>query len=86
MKSFATLLGLSLLLSGASATHGLDMSTLVKDWACLKNAGYTFAIPRSWYSYGALDMNAKANIANARAAGIANVDVYMFPCRGKSAQ
>ena len=61
------------------------MSTLVTNWSCLRNAGYTFAIPRAWYSYGALDVNVKANIVNARAAGMPNVDVYMFPCRGKSA-
>ena len=29
---------------------------------------------------GVPDSNAKASIENARAAGISNVDVYMFPC------
>lgn len=51
----------------------------------MKNAGYTFAIPRAWKSYGAFDSNAPANVKNAKAAGIQYVDVYMFPCRGQSA-
>ena len=45
----------------------------------------SFAIPRAYKSYGAFDSNAVTNIKNARAAGIPYVDVYMFPCRGKSA-
>ena len=44
-----------------------------------------FAIPRAYKSYGAFDSNAINNVNNARAAGIPYVDVYMFPCRGKSA-
>ena len=44
-----------------------------------------FAIARAWRSSGAMDVNAVQNIKNARAAGIPNVDVYLFPCRGKSA-
>ena len=54
-------------------------------WSCLKSNGYEFAIPRAWRSYGAIDPNAVSNINHARAAGIQYVDVYMFPCRGKSA-
>ena len=44
-----------------------------------------FAIPRAWHSGGTFDTNAIGNINNAHAAGIPNVDVYMFPCRSKSA-
>jgi hypothetical protein len=47
--------------------------------------GMSFAVPRAWCSYGGADSNANANINNARAAGLPYVDVYMFPCRGKSA-
>jgi hypothetical protein len=36
-------------------------------------------------SYGAFDSHGLQNVKNARAAGIPYVDVYMFPCRGKSA-
>ena len=57
----------------------------MSNWQCIKQAGYSFAIPRAWKSYGAFDSNALANVRNARAAGIPYVDVYMFPCRGQSA-
>ena len=52
---------------------------------CLKNNGVSFAIPRAYYSYGAFDPNGATNVAHAREAGIPYVDIYMFPCRGKSA-
>lgn len=58
----------------------------VSDFNCLKSSGYTFAIPRGWRSYGALDPNVKQNLKNAKTAGMANVDVYLFPCRSKSAK
>jgi len=45
-----------------------------------------FAIPRAYCSYGAIDGNGATNVNNARGAGIPYVDVYMFPCRGRSAQ
>lgn len=45
----------------------------------------SFAIPRAWCSYGAMDWNGVDNVNNARAGGIPYVDVYMFPCRGKDA-
>lgn len=69
----------------AQATYGVDVSQYVSSFSCLKGAGFDFAIPRAWCSYGGFDSNVKANIANARAAGFQYVDVYMFPCRGKSA-
>ena len=80
---------LSALLLGLSQAifRGVDFSTLlsVSEFECLKNDGMHFAIPRAWRSSGTPDPNAVQNIKNARAAGIANVDVYLFPCRGKSA-
>ena len=40
---------------------------------------------RAYRSFGAVDTNAPMNIANARAAGISDIDVYFFPCSyGKS--
>lgn len=73
------------LFAASQATKGVDVSTLVNNWSCLKSAGYNFAIPRAYCSFGGMDHNAVANINNARNAGIQYVDVYMFPCRGKSA-
>lgn len=67
------------------ATQGVDVSALVNNWSCLKQAGYGFAIPRGYCSYGGVDRNINANINNAHAAGFQFVDLYMFPCRGKSA-
>ncbi len=57
----------------------------LSDVQCLKSHGVNFAIIRAWHSYGAFDNNAIQSIKNARQAGIANVDVYLFPCRGKPA-
>lgn len=34
----------------------------------------------SWSLLGQVDPNARSTIANARAAGINYVDVYLFPC------
>ena len=71
----------------ASATTGVDFSTplTLKEFECFKSNGLGFVMPRAWKSGGSFDTNAIGNIKNAHAAGIPNVDVYMFPCRGKSA-
>lgn len=50
----------------------------------MKKNGYTFVIPRGYCSYGGLDHNAVQSLTNAKSAGL-QTDVYMFPCRGKSA-
>lgn len=86
MKTLCAVLVASLF-AVTQATKGVDVSTLqsVATWQCIKNAGYQFAIPRAYKSFGAMDANGPANVKNARAAGIPYVDIYMFPCRGKSA-
>ncbi len=70
------------------ATKGVDYSTAqsLSTHQCWKNNGISFAIPRAYMSYGAFDSNAITNVRNARSAGIPYVDIYMFPCRGKSAE
>ena len=50
----------------------------------MKNNGYSFAIVRGYCSYGAVDKNAAQSLTNAKNAGLIT-DIYMFPCRGKSA-
>ena len=82
MRSFAAL---ALLAPSAFATYGVDISQYCDSFSCLKDNGYSFAIPRAWKSYGGFDSNVKKNIDNAWNSGFAHVDVYMFPCRGKSA-
>ena len=87
MKYLARIALLALIISTVCCTTGVDVSAAVSEsgWKCLHNNNHKFAIPRAWKSYGAYDTNAKANIAGAKSAGFANVDVYMFPCRGHSA-
>jgi hypothetical protein len=78
---------IALLLGAATATTGVDLSSLAStsSYSCMKSNGMSFVIPRAWCSYGGADANGPTNVKNARAAGIAYVDIYMFPCRGKSA-
>ncbi len=49
-------------------------------WSCLKTRKVEFLTARAYRSYGAVDPNVLANIKNAHAAGIKQVDVYIFPC------
>ncbi len=75
-----------LLVLPSLCAHGVDISQLLSTstYTCIKNAGFSFAIPRAYQSFGAVDPNVHKNLENARAAGL-STDVYMFPCRGKSA-
>lgn len=65
----------------------MDVSALVSadQYKCLKGKGIDFSIVRAWHSYGGFDANARASVNNAWAGGMKNVDVYLFPCTGKSA-
>lgn len=85
MKNLQILLILSLAV-GSLCTTGIDVANAITTSAftCAKNAGYSFAIVRAWRSYGAFDPNVVANLKNAKSAGL-TTDIYMFPCRGKSA-
>jgi GH25 family lysozyme M1 (1,4-beta-N-acetylmuramidase) len=68
-------------------SHAIDYSTLltVDELKCMRNNGMSLALPRAWRSSGTIDTNAVQNIKNAHDAGFPGVDVYLFPCRGKSA-
>lgn len=76
----------SLLIVSALCALGVDVSQLYSTatYTCIKNAGYSFLVIRGYCSYGAVDPHIVNNLNNARAAGF-NPDIYMFPCRGKSA-
>lgn len=80
------LLLLVALVATALCTLGVDVSQhyTTSVYQCIKNAGYHFISIRGFCSYGAVDPNIVSNLNNARAAGFAP-DIYMFPCRGKSA-
>ena len=85
--NISSLILAGLCVSSAIATIGVDISQAfsTSTYSCMKSNGVSFVIPRAWCSYGGFDSNAVTNINNARSAGIPYVDVYMFPCRGKSA-
>jgi GH25 family lysozyme M1 (1,4-beta-N-acetylmuramidase) len=68
---------------GSSADYGVDISTAqsVSTMSCFKSSGYgSYIIPRGYKSTGAVDSNVCTNLNNAKSAGIAVRDVYMFPC------
>ena len=88
MRSLITGLASALLATLTFATKGVDYSTLQTQSTheCWKSNGVSIAIPRAFHSNGVFDSNGKTNVHNAHAAGISEVDIYMFPCRGKNAQ
>jgi len=75
-----------LIIAPCLCVKGVDISQLFSTatYQCMKNNNFEFAIPRGFYSYGALAANVVHNLQNAKAAGLIT-DIYMFPCRGKSA-
>jgi hypothetical protein len=80
------MLAILLLVVPSLCVLGVDVSQLfpVSAYQCLKNNGYHFAIIRGYYSFGAVDVHVVDNLHNAKAAGL-TTDIYMFPCRSKSA-
>lgn len=87
MKNLSILLlVLCALLPNINCTLGVDVSQLfsTSTYQCMKSNGYTFAIIRGYCSYGGVDANVVQGLKNAKAAGLIT-DIYMFPCRGKSA-
>ena len=86
MNKLHIVLLLCLSLYTTNCVLGVDVSQLfsTSTYQCMKSNGYSFAIIRGYCSYGGLDHNAVQGLQNARAAGLIT-DIYMFPCRGKSA-
>jgi hypothetical protein len=77
---------LSVSLYTVNCVLGVDVSQLFPTTAfqCMKSNGYEFAIIRGYCSYGGVDHNVVQSLTNAKNAGLIT-DIYMFPCRGKSA-
>ena len=77
---------LVLLLVPSLALLGVDISQhfATSTYTCFKNNNYHYVIIRGYCSYGGVDANVVSNLNNARSAGL-TTDIYMFPCRGKSA-
>eukprot|EP01102_Stenamoeba_stenopodia_P009922 TRINITY_DN294_c0_g1_i2.p1 TRINITY_DN294_c0_g1~~TRINITY_DN294_c0_g1_i2.p1 ORF type:complete len:410 (-),score=61.92 TRINITY_DN294_c0_g1_i2:121-1350(-) len=69
------------------AFFAVDVNDAVSQsqWQCIKGRNYARGIVRAWRSTGTFDTNAPATIKAAKAAGIGTIDVYLFPCAGKSA-
>jgi len=84
MKSvFLGVVALLCALPLAFAVVGVDVSAPVSEssFACMKGQhGVEFAIVRCWHSTGTPDTAAPATVSHAWSAGLAHVDVYMFPC------
>ncbi|CAP26265.1 Protein CBR-LYS-6.2 [Caenorhabditis briggsae] len=66
----------------SAARNGIDLNVpvTVSTFQCVKNAGYSFVIPRIYHSLGTVDTTGVQNVKNARAAGLTDVDGYIFPC------
>eukprot|EP01116_Phalansterium_solitarium_P010459 TRINITY_DN2524_c0_g1_i1.p1 TRINITY_DN2524_c0_g1~~TRINITY_DN2524_c0_g1_i1.p1 ORF type:complete len:261 (-),score=86.33 TRINITY_DN2524_c0_g1_i1:64-846(-) len=68
------------------AAEGVDMSADIcqsmapSDWPCIVNQGYTFAIIQGWSGGYGYNSGLSDCVANAWAAGMAHVDVYVFFC------
>jgi len=68
---------------GAWHGKGVDVSAPCGNWACLKQAGYNYAVVRIFQETGSVDPNGVASVKAAQAAGLAT-DVYMYPAGTKS--
>jgi hypothetical protein len=55
MKSTIVLFLVLASIPGSLAVKGVDLSASFNNFACLKSAGYQFAIVRGYMSYGAVD-------------------------------
>lgn len=86
MKKLSLCLLFIVSLYSVNCTLGVDVSQLfgTSTYQCMKSNGYGFAIIRGYCSYGGVDHNVVQGLNNAKAAGLIT-DIYMFPCRGKSA-
>jgi hypothetical protein len=84
----SALLAASLLLEGASARRGADLSvhTTTDTWRCLVNSfNVSYAFVRAYRNVGAVDTNATDSLKAASEAGIQDLHAYIFPCSSGSA-
>ena len=80
------LLLFALLVLTVLSFKGVDVSQpfSTATYQCMKNNGVGFVIIRGYCSFGGMDSHAVAGLQAAKAAGLIT-DIYMFPCRSKSA-
>ena len=80
------------MINSVSAAFAVDCSALtsVAAFRCAKNDGYDRAIIRGYREAygrnpgGAIDPNFLQSYRNAKEAGYTYIDLYMFPCTGRS--
>ncbi|CAJ0932799.1 unnamed protein product, partial [Mesorhabditis belari] len=75
-----SLLGFAFCKTGIDSISAISTST----FTCLKNNGYSFFVFRVWRQVNNYDDTGIQNILNARAAGITDVDGYIYPCTSSS--
>jgi GH25 family lysozyme M1 (1,4-beta-N-acetylmuramidase) len=85
MKMFL-LFVMAMVVSIVLAVTGVDVSQPLSaaTFHCIMNTHVSFAIIRGYCSYGGLDSHAVASLTAAKSVGLIT-DIYMFPCRSKSA-
>lgn len=71
--------------------YGVDISQWAgqSTFSCFKSKGYSFAVVRNYCQTCRVDPNGVHSVANAWAAGIAHVDIYLYPswtCSWSAAQ
>ncbi|KAI8139838.1 glycoside hydrolase superfamily [Fennellomyces sp. T-0311] len=87
-----SLLALSFASIANAAIIGVDVSALTDTsaFSCVNENGYSRAVVRCYIEAygqnpgGALDSNCQQNYQNALDGGLSSVDIYMFPCTGRS--
>ena len=86
MNTLNKLVLLAALVFTVLSVKGVDVSQpySTATYQCMKNNGVSFVIIRGYCSYGGVDSHAVAGLQAAKAAGLIT-DIYMFPCRSKSA-
>jgi hypothetical protein len=64
-----------------AGNYGVDISSFISPgtFGCMKNNNYHFAIARQFMQTCRVDPNGVHTVANAWAAGLAHVDIYLFP-------
>ena len=74
------------LITTSLCLHAIDISSNAStdSFKCALDEGFTHLIVRAYRSLGQIDRNCVGNLQRANKTGL-TTDVYVFPCRGKSA-
>lgn len=80
------LITLFTLITASMGLDAIDISSNASaaSFKCALEEGFTHLIVRAYRSLGQIDRNCVGNLQRANKTGL-TTDVYVFPCRGKSA-